>query len=197
MSFVLLACARLPLTARRVIHATTLLLSPPRPGQYVLACGLRTFAPAFPPLDDSERPGGYVVVVCGEAGETSPGEEEGAAVGATAPGRTAGARGGGGHGGGGGGGGGDGLGRILNTSCLEVCAFYVCSSLTSFSLDGALLVVAWGWVRRGRGRGAWERFLRLDSSAAKQTESAKSAVRTIRRPLKINSYRCWCSTLAD
>eukprot|EP00903_Cladosiphon_okamuranus_P008777 g8408.t1 len=80
-----------------------------RPGQYVLACGLRTFAPAFPPLDDSEGPGSCVVVVCGEAGDTTPVEEEGAAAEATAPGRTAGARGGGG----------DGLGRILNTSCLE------------------------------------------------------------------------------
>lgn len=86
-----------------------------RPGQYVLACGLRTFAAAFPPLDDSEGPGGDVVVVCGEAGEVYRGEEEGATAG-TAPGRTAGARGGAV----GGGGGGDGLGRILNTSSLEV-----------------------------------------------------------------------------
>eukprot|EP00752_Nemacystus_decipiens_P006458 g5816.t1 len=92
-----------------------------RPGQYVLACGLRTLAAAFPPLDDSEGPGGDVVVYCGEVGEgegeTSRGEEEAAA--ATAPGRTAGSRSGGGHGGVGGAGGGDGLGRILNASCLE------------------------------------------------------------------------------
>ncbi|CAM9796151.1 unnamed protein product [Scytosiphon promiscuus] len=85
-----------------------------RPGQYVLACGLRTFAPAFPSANHSGRPKGEVVIFCGEPEDfrrqdAYAGTSAGSASGAS---RT-------GGGGGGGGGGGDGLSRILNTSCLE------------------------------------------------------------------------------
>ncbi|CAM9247462.1 unnamed protein product [Laminaria digitata] len=81
-----------------------------RPGHFVLACGLRTFAPAFPPLDVQH--GADVVVFCGEPEEAQEGaaaREEGIGT------RT----GGGGGGGGGGGEGGGGISVILNASCLE------------------------------------------------------------------------------
>lgn len=84
-------------------------------GQHVLACGLRTFTAAVPPLDDSERPDGDVVVLCGETDETT---QEDAAE-ASVDRRRRGARTGKGDSGGGGGGG-DNTSRILNSSCLEV-----------------------------------------------------------------------------
>lgn len=85
-----------------------------RPGQYALVCGLRTFAAAFPPLDDSEEgPDGHVVVLCGEAEDMSR-KDAGATT--DAEGRAAaGAREGGA------GGGGESVSGVLNTSCLEVC----------------------------------------------------------------------------
>lgn len=84
-----------------------------RPGQYVLVCGLRTFAAAFPPLDDSEQgPDGHVVVLCGEAEDVS--REDAAATTDAEGGAAAGARAGGA------GGGGDSVSGVLNTSSLEV-----------------------------------------------------------------------------
>ncbi|CBJ48415.1 hypothetical protein Esi_0002_0212 [Ectocarpus siliculosus] len=95
-----------------------------RPGQYVLVCGLRTFAAAFPPLDDSEQgPDGHVVVLCGEAEEMS---REDAAATTDAEGRAAaGARSGGA------GGGGDSVSGVLNTSSLE--GFLHCPFLSRHS----------------------------------------------------------------
>lgn len=80
-----------------------------RPGHFVLACGLRTFAPAFPSLDVQH--GADIVAFCGEPEEAQEGSaamEEG--IGTRA----------GGGGGGGGGEGGGGISVILNASCLEV-----------------------------------------------------------------------------
>ncbi|CAB1111368.1 unnamed protein product [Ectocarpus sp. CCAP 1310/34] len=96
-----------------------------RPGQYVLVCGLRTFAAAFPPSDDSEQgPDGHVVVLCGEAEDMS---REDAAATTGAEGRAAaGARAGEA------GGGGDSVSGVLNTSSLE--GFLHCPFLSRHSL---------------------------------------------------------------
>ncbi|CAM9360129.1 unnamed protein product, partial [Ectocarpus sp. 4 AP-2014] len=95
-----------------------------RPGQYVLVCGLRTFAAAFPPFDDSEQgPDGRVVVLCGEAEDMS--REDAAATTDAERRAAAGARAGGARGGG------DSVSGVLNTSSLE--GFLHCPFLSRHS----------------------------------------------------------------
>lgn len=79
------------------------ILGPSRPGHFVLACGLRTLAPAFPPLESQADDG--VVIICGEPGEL----REGLFAGGGRPGGYAGGYSGVGS-----------LSRILNASRLEV-----------------------------------------------------------------------------
>ena len=80
---------------------------PYRPGHFVLACGLRTHTPAFPPLES--QPGDSIVIVCGEPEDFQQASKTFAGDGS--PGGRGGARGGIGGGG---------ISRILNVSRLEV-----------------------------------------------------------------------------
>ncbi|CAM9473095.1 unnamed protein product [Pylaiella littoralis] len=172
-----------------------------RLGQYVLACGLRTFAAAFPPPDgEAKRPGGDVIVLCGETDETA---REDAAAASTGEGRTGGREKKGDGGGGGGGGGGDNTSRILNTSCLEGllhCPFLSRHSLlcdrrrapgprSSFACKVAVTWVRWSFG--GDGLWAFHRrcgtplpchYSALGTSADSARHSSRKRPREIRAP---------------
>lgn len=117
----------LPMSASPAYRAAfwrmaTLAYSPHRPGHFVLACGLRTYAPAVAHVDSTR--GENVVVICGETLEAREETVMGEGFRSEAW-----------SGGGGGGGGGEvgtgSLSRVLNASCLEVCM----SEITSFAFS--------------------------------------------------------------